>query len=120
MPLYEYECTGCLRHTEKIQKFSDAEITECPHCSGRLERVLSAPAISFKGGGWYKDLYSSAKPAASGDASKGSGDSGKAASDSGPSNGSKSGGESAPAAAPAAAPASAPAMAPAANSSSKA
>lgn len=120
MPLYEYECTACLRHTEKIQKFSDAEITECPHCAGRLERVLSAPAISFKGGGWYKDLYSSAKPAASGEASKGSGDSGKAASDSGSSNDSKSGGESAPAAAAAPAASSAPAAAPAVTSSGKA
>jgi len=62
MPLYEYECTACLKHTEKIQKFSDPEITDCPHCGGTLERVLSAPAISFKGGGWYADLYSSSKP----------------------------------------------------------
>ena len=64
MPLYEYECKQCGRHTEKIQKFSDPEITECPHCGGPLERVISAPAISFKGGGWYTDLYSSPKPAA--------------------------------------------------------
>ena len=54
MPLYEYECKQCKRHTEKIQKFSDPEITECPHCGGPLERVISAPAISFKGGGWYR------------------------------------------------------------------
>jgi putative FmdB family regulatory protein len=64
MPLYEYECTQCKRHTEKIQKFSDPEITQCPHCGGLLERVLSAPAISFKGGGWYADGYGSAKPSA--------------------------------------------------------
>ena len=62
MPLYEYECTQCKRHTEHIQKFSDAEITECPHCGALLERVLSAPAISFKGGGWYADGYGNAKP----------------------------------------------------------
>ncbi|HZY73029.1 MAG TPA: zinc ribbon domain-containing protein [Edaphobacter sp.] len=65
MPLYEYECTACHRHTEKIQKFSDPEITVCPHCGGVLERVLSAPAISFKGGGWYADGYGNAKPASS-------------------------------------------------------
>jgi putative FmdB family regulatory protein len=65
MPLYEYECTACHRHTEKIQKFSDPEITVCPHCGGILERVLSAPAISFKGGGWYADGYGNAKPASS-------------------------------------------------------
>jgi putative FmdB family regulatory protein len=61
MPLYEYECTACHRRTEKIQKFSDPEITVCPHCSGLLERVLSAPAIAFKGGGWYADGYGNAK-----------------------------------------------------------
>ncbi len=62
MPLYEYECTACHKHTEKIQKFSDPEITVCPHCGGKLERVISAPAISFKGGGWYADGYGNAKP----------------------------------------------------------
>ena len=67
MPLYEYECTACHRRTEKIQKFSDPEITTCPFCSGHLERVISAPAISFKGGGWYADGYGNAKPAPSGD-----------------------------------------------------
>ena len=67
MPLYEYECTACHRHTEKIQKFSDPEITVCPHCGGQLERVLSAPAISFKGGGWYADGYGNAKPKSSGE-----------------------------------------------------
>jgi putative FmdB family regulatory protein len=106
MPLYEYECTTCHKHTEKIQKFSDPEITICPHCGGPLERVISAPAISFKGGGWYADGYGNAKPAASGDS--------KAApsSDAKPSSGSES---SAPAAVPAAA--AAP-SAPAASSSS--
>ena len=62
MPLYEYECTECHRHTEKIQKFSDPEITTCPHCGGGLKRVISAPAFSLKGGGWYADGYGSAKP----------------------------------------------------------
>jgi putative FmdB family regulatory protein len=77
MPLYEYQCKECGRRTEKIQKFSDAELTVCPYCNGMLERTLTAPNVQFKGGGWYKDLYSSAKPAASGggDAAK-SGDAG--------------------------------------------
>jgi putative FmdB family regulatory protein len=66
MPLYEYECKECGRRTEKIQKFSDPELTVCPHCGGQLERTLTAPAAHFKGGGWYKDLYSSAKPPANG------------------------------------------------------
>jgi putative FmdB family regulatory protein len=76
MPLYEYKCTACHKHTEKIQKFSDPEITVCPHCGGHLERVLSAPAVSFKGGGWYADGYGNAKPKSSGDgASKASSES---------------------------------------------
>ena len=64
MPLYEYECTACHRHTEKIQKFSDPEITTCPHCGGPLQRVITAPAFALKGGGWYADGYASQKPAA--------------------------------------------------------
>ena len=73
MPLYEYECTSCHRRTEKIQKFSDAELTVCPHCGGPLERTITAAAVSFKGGGWYKDGYASAKPS-SGSEGSGSGD----------------------------------------------
>jgi putative FmdB family regulatory protein len=105
MPLYEYECTACHKRTEKIQKFSDPEITTCPHCGGHIERVVSAPAISFKGGGWYADGYGNAKPKSSGDSST-SDSSAKPASDST---------SSTPAATPAA---SAPAPAPAAASSS--
>jgi putative FmdB family regulatory protein len=66
MPLYEYECQACHRRIEKIQKFSDAELTVCPHCGGRLERTITAAAFSFAGGGWYKDGYASAKPDAGG------------------------------------------------------
>ena len=89
MPLYEYECTTCHKHTEKIQKFSDPEITVCPHCGGKLERVISAPAIAFKGGGWYADGYGNAKPKSSGD-SNSSKDS-AASSDSKPGTGTASG-----------------------------
>lgn len=71
MPLYEYECKACHRRTEKRQKFSDPEITECPFCGGELERVISAPAIAFKGGGWYADGYGNAKPKPAGGESKG-------------------------------------------------
>jgi putative FmdB family regulatory protein len=111
MPLYEYECQQCHRRVEKRQKFSDPEITECPHCGGHLERVLSAPAISFKGGGWYKDLYSSAKPSTGGGESKPSGDNAPAA---GPSGGEGSGAAAASAVAP-----STPAPAPAASAPAK-
>jgi putative FmdB family regulatory protein len=88
MPLYEYKCKLCGKHTENIQKFSDPEITKCPHCGGLLERVVSAAAISFKGGGWFKDGYSHAKPKSSGETeSKTKSDSGTK-NDSGKSSGS--------------------------------
>jgi putative FmdB family regulatory protein len=111
MPLYEYKCTACHKHTEKIQKFSDPEITVCPHCGGHLERVLSAPAVSFKGGGWYADGYGNAKPKSSGDGA------GKEASNSKP--GSDSTKDSKPAADSATAGATATAPAPATASSDK-
>ena len=108
MPLYEYECTTCHKHTEKIQKFSDPEITVCPHCGGHLERVISAPAVSFKGGGWYADGYGNAKPKSAGDSkgdskteSKSSKDSKGTPSNSASDSGSSSTKESSPAAAPA-------------------
>jgi putative FmdB family regulatory protein len=82
MPLYEYECQQCQRRTEKIQKFSDPEITTCPHCGGGLERVISAPAISFKGGGWFADGYGNAKPSSSNGDNKGSSKSTSSSSDS--------------------------------------
>lgn len=62
MPLYEYQCEACGERVEKIQRFHAPPLTECPKCGGRLERTLTAPAVQFKGGGWYSDLYSSAKP----------------------------------------------------------
>lgn len=82
MPLYEYECTACHRRTEKIQKFSDPEITVCPHCGGPLERLIHAPAVSFKGGGWYADGYGNAKPKSSGDGTSKPAESSKPAADS--------------------------------------
>ncbi len=57
MPLYEYQCKKCHSLTERIQKFSDSPLTTCPHCGGELEQLLSAPAIQFKGSGWYVSDY---------------------------------------------------------------
>jgi len=57
MPLYEYRCERCDRHNEVIQKFSDRPLETCQHCGGKLERLLSAPAIQFKGSGWYITDY---------------------------------------------------------------
>jgi putative FmdB family regulatory protein len=57
MPLYEYQCKDCHQTIEVIQKFSDPDLTECGECGGTLERLLSAPAIRFKGAGWYVNDY---------------------------------------------------------------
>ena len=57
MPLYDYLCKKCGHRFEKIQKFSDPEIKECPQCGGEVERLLSAPAVQFKGTGWYVTDY---------------------------------------------------------------
>ena len=57
MPLYEYRCKKCGHQFEKIQSFSAPEEKECPQCHGEVERLLSAPAIQFKGSGWYVSDY---------------------------------------------------------------
>jgi putative FmdB family regulatory protein len=57
LPLYEYRCLQCDAHFEKIQKFSDPPIKKCEICGGRLEQLLSSPAIQFKGSGWYITDY---------------------------------------------------------------
>ena len=61
MPLYEYECQQCKERVEVIQRFSDAPSTECPQCGGPLKKLLSSPAIQFKGSGFYKTDYGSGK-----------------------------------------------------------
>jgi putative FmdB family regulatory protein len=58
MPIYEYECRKCQAHIEVFQKFSDKPIAKCRKCGGRLEKLLSASAIRFKGSGWYVTDYS--------------------------------------------------------------
>jgi len=55
--MYEYECRKCLRRFEKIERFSDAPQTLCTECGGQIERLVSAPAIRFKGTGWYVTDY---------------------------------------------------------------
>src|SRR5690348_5619032 len=57
MPLYEYECKKCHHRFEKIQKFSDPHVKKCPECGGAVEQVISAPAVQFKGSGWYVTDY---------------------------------------------------------------
>jgi putative FmdB family regulatory protein len=56
LPLYEYQCPQCGTF-ERMQKFSDPILTACPTCNGPVEKLLSAPAIQFKGSGWYVTDY---------------------------------------------------------------
>ena len=53
MPTYEYECTSCGHRFDVVQKFSDAALTTCDQCQGALRKLISAPGIVFKGGGFY-------------------------------------------------------------------
>jgi putative FmdB family regulatory protein len=57
VPLYEYRCTKCGHTFEKIQKFSDPHVSECPKCGAEVEQLISAPAVQFKGAGWYVTDY---------------------------------------------------------------
>lgn len=68
MPLYEYECQKCGRRTEKIEGVDGPHLRKCPHCGGKVERLVTAPAIQFKGAGWYVTDY--AKKASGGDSEK--------------------------------------------------
>jgi putative FmdB family regulatory protein len=57
VPLYEYKCLKCGRHTDKIESVAGPHLKKCPHCGGRVESVITAPAIQFKGSGWYVTDY---------------------------------------------------------------
>jgi putative FmdB family regulatory protein len=68
MPLYEYQCQKCGHRFERIQRFSDPLVKKCPECNGKVEQLLSAPAVQFKGSGWYVTDY--AKKSRPGSSSK--------------------------------------------------
>ena len=72
LPLYEYQCVKCGKKTEKIEGVAGPHLKKCPHCGGKVERLQSAPAIQFKGSGWYVTDYagkSSARESGSSDSS---------------------------------------------------
>ena len=80
MPLYEYECKKCHHRFERIQKFSDPYVKKCPDCGGPVEMVVSAPAVQFKGSGWYVTDYakkSSAPSSSNGESKPDSGSKGE-------------------------------------------
>lgn len=69
MPLYEYKCSKCGHRFEKIESVGASETKKCPKCGAKAERLLAAPAIQFKGTGWYVTDYAGKKPAAGGEKS---------------------------------------------------
>jgi putative FmdB family regulatory protein len=75
MPNYEYLCKNCGHRFEQIRKFSDKQLRKCPECGGVIEQVISAPAVQFKGSGWYVTDYPK-KGAGSASSSSSEGDSG--------------------------------------------
>jgi putative FmdB family regulatory protein len=77
MPNYEYLCKKCGHRFEQIRKFSDKHLKKCPECGGVLEQVISAPAVQFKGSGWYVTDYAKKDPASAPSSSSSDGDSGK-------------------------------------------
>ena len=62
MPLYEYECINCKERVEIIQRVSDPPYSHCPKCGADMKKLISSPAIQFKGSGFYKTDYASSKP----------------------------------------------------------
>jgi putative FmdB family regulatory protein len=74
MPNYEYLCKDCGHRFEQIRKFSDKQLRKCPECGGVIEQVISAPAVQFKGSGWYVTDYAK-KGSSSGSSSSASSDS---------------------------------------------
>jgi putative FmdB family regulatory protein len=95
LPLYAYRCTQCGHRFEKIQNFSAAPEVACPKCGGLLERPLTAPALQFKGAGWYINDYA---PKAASSSTDKSGTDAAPAADAKPATDSKPASESKPAA----------------------
>jgi putative FmdB family regulatory protein len=83
MPLYEYQCDACAHRFEVIQKYSDAPVSVCPKCGGAVKKLLSSPAIQFKGTGWYITDYARAGKSDGGNVSAGKNESGGSSDSSG-------------------------------------
>src|SRR5476649_2669578 len=81
MPLYEYQCDACGHRFEVIRKFSDEPLEGCPKCGGHIQKLISAPAFTFKGSGWYITDYAK-KDSVPGGKSEGSGSSDSGSKDS--------------------------------------
>jgi len=78
MPNYEYLCKQCGHRFEQIRKFSDRQLRKCPECGGVIEQVISAPAVQFKGSGWYVNDYAKKGAGSAASSSSAEGDSSSA------------------------------------------
>jgi putative FmdB family regulatory protein len=96
VPTYQYACTACGHRFEAVQSFSDASLTDCPECTGRLRKVFSSVGIVFKGSGFYRTDSRSTSGDKNGDASGSSDSGGSSGKDGGSSgkDGGKDGGSS--------------------------
>jgi putative FmdB family regulatory protein len=104
MPLYEYQCDACAHRFEVIQKYSDAPIDVCPKCGGAVSKLLSSPAIQFKGSGFYLTDYGRAGKSDSSNVSAGKNESGGSSSESKSESKAESKPDTKPAPAPSASP----------------
>ena len=77
MPLFEYKCRKCGHRFEKIEKYTASAVKTCPKCGAKAERQLAAPAIQFKGSGWYVTDYAGKGSSAASSEGSGENDSGK-------------------------------------------
>jgi len=71
MPLYEFQCQQCGKRTEVLQRFEDPPPAACPACGGDLKKLFSAPAVQFKGSGWYVTDYAGKGSAGKSESSEG-------------------------------------------------
>jgi putative FmdB family regulatory protein len=71
MPIYEFVCEACGGLVERLQKLTDPPPDACPECGGKMAKIMSRNSFQLKGGGWYRDLYSSNPAKKAGDTSSG-------------------------------------------------
>jgi putative FmdB family regulatory protein len=74
VPIYEFVCERCGRLVERLQKVTDPPPDSCPECGGKMAKMMSRTSFQLKGGGWYKDLYSSSHKSEGGGSSAPSSD----------------------------------------------
>ena len=69
MPIYEYQCLTCGKRSELLQKMGDPPLAACPECGGEVKKLISSPAVQFKGSGWYVTDYGGKKGGGKGEGS---------------------------------------------------